>query len=211
MKRLHYFRYFFTGFFLSTIFISSAFGEYQKGILILNSGDSIECMIKVHKKDIFVNGYRITYKENGKKKKIDPNDAFMIKFDSISYEKLVIDTKRQVQHGPRKVWEDYQDVFFARLLQNGNTRLFVRFKKIRNIPIRNEYVPLTSGFGSVIYEDHYIKRDNYLKYIDDLNFKKRCLTIFSDCPEMIEKLNNREFRYKDIETMVKYANEHCSF
>ncbi|MEQ9186974.1 MAG: hypothetical protein RLP15_04515 [Cryomorphaceae bacterium] len=39
-----------------------------------------------------------------------------------------------------------------------------------------------------------------------MNFKKSCLAFFADYPDMLQKINDKEFKYKSIKKMVRYFN-----
>ncbi len=42
------------------------------------------------------------------------------------------------------------------------------------------------------------------------HFKKTALDFFKDCPALIEKIKNKEFKKRDIEAIVDYYNKDCS-
>lgn len=39
-----------------------------------------------------------------------------------------------------------------------------------------------------------------------MNFKKSCLEFFADYPDMLQKINDKEFKHKTIKKMVRYFN-----
>lgn len=45
----------------------------------------------------------------------------------------------------------------------------------------------------------------------DNNFRRTMSKIFKSCPSLIEKLENKEYRKKDIREVVRYFNKNCSF
>lgn len=47
-------------------------------------------------------------------------------------------------------------------------------------------------------------------YFGKKSFKKSALKIFGDCPDMVAKINKREYKWADIEFMVREYNRKCA-
>ena len=41
------------------------------------------------------------------------------------------------------------------------------------------------------------------------NFKKAGSDYFADCPELVEKIQNKEYKKKHLEKVVRYYNKNC--
>ena len=41
------------------------------------------------------------------------------------------------------------------------------------------------------------------------NFKKAASNYFKDCPNLVEKLQNKEYKKKDIREIIDFYNEYC--
>ena len=53
------------------------------------------------------------------------------------------------------------------------------------------------------------KEDGELKRIKSLTFKKDMIEYFSDCPKLIEKIDNKEFSKQDIKAISAFYNSDC--
>lgn len=78
---------------------------------------------------------------------------------------------------------------------------------------------VTVGFGvSPQYVDYYVCRDNVdvvtklltLGGISLKKFKEYGAEYFSDCPELVEKIESKYYKKGDIEDVVNFYNNHCS-
>lgn len=70
-----------------------------------------------------------------------------------------------------------------------------------NIP--NSYTSTVTGY--------FVKHKNDKTAIDIMfGFKKRIVRFFSDCPDIIEMVNDKTFTNNDIELIVIYYNKNCS-
>ncbi len=53
------------------------------------------------------------------------------------------------------------------------------------------------------------KGDGELKRTKGLNFRKDMVEYFSDCPELSKRIDNKEFRNNDLESIVRFYNNKC--
>ena len=72
------------------------------------------------------------------------------------------------------------------------------------------------GAGYLI-EEYYLKKQDEKKpillttsNIFSKNFKKVATEYFKDCSKLIQKINNKEFKKRDIEEIVTYYNSECN-
>lgn len=57
----------------------------------------------------------------------------------------------------------------------------------------------------------YLKWSDSDKILDIKNdFRKEALIIFQNCPGLVRRIKSREWKYKDIKTIVEYFNDYCS-
>jgi len=73
--------------------------------------------------------------------------------------------------------------------------------------------PMIQSYNIV---DYYVKRSNESNAIHlasnelfSKNFKKAASEFFSDCPQLVAKVQNKEFKKKDIKEIVTFYNETC--
>jgi len=187
--------------------VGFSIGAQQKGVIILNNGDSINCWIEVYEIDIFVNSDKIEYFNKGIRSKVKSDEVAKIVFDSLIYEKFTFKRKKQVQKGPRKVWVDYDYVFFAALIKDGGKKLFKHYYFKSST--------MSTGYGgysttsTYLTFDYYIFVEGKMRLIRVVEFKDTCLEIFSGCVKVEESLNSKNYTYKKIEDFVEFANQSC--
>lgn len=59
--------------------------------------------------------------------------------------------------------------------------------------------------------EYFVKHQNDKTAIDIMfGFKKKIAQFFSDCPDIIEMVNDKTFKKDDIELIVNYYNKNCS-
>jgi hypothetical protein len=70
---------------------------------------------------------------------------------------------------------------------------------------------------SSIIVNHYMKRneDDEVVFLSSTHFansnlKSVGLEFFKDCPKLVEKIENKEFKKSQVEDVVKYYNSNCS-
>ncbi len=69
--------------------------------------------------------------------------------------------------------------------------------------ISNSYISTATGY--------FVKHKKDKTAIDIMfGFKKRIARFFSDCPDIIEMVNDKTFSKDDIDLIVKYYNDNCS-
>ncbi|NOU59142.1 hypothetical protein [Marinifilum caeruleilacunae] len=151
--------------------------------------------------------------ENGQKKKLKPDMADEIKF------KFGFDTIRMVSvpdpvGGSHNGYFDYY--IFLRILVDGKIKLYLHpSSKVSFGPVAS----ISSNFGVGVNTVQYAKIEGgviYLKKDDEdlklvANFgRNKMKNYFSDCPELVQKIESKEFKSKDIIQIVQYYNSHCT-
>lgn len=75
----------------------------------------------------------------------------------------------------------------------------------------------TGGGFSYQINNLYVQKEGEIKVthlgstgLFSKNFKKAASEYFKDCPDLTEKIMNKEFKKRDIRTIVKYYNESCN-
>jgi hypothetical protein len=53
------------------------------------------------------------------------------------------------------------------------------------------------------------KGNGELKRPKGLTFKKDMINYFSDCPKLVEKIESKDFRKDDLESIVRFYNSNC--
>ncbi|PXY03082.1 hypothetical protein DF185_03045 [Marinifilum breve] len=129
--------------------------------------------------------------EDGEKKKLKPDMADEIKF------KFGNDTIRMVSV-PDPVGgshDGYFDYFiFIKIYVDGKIKLYQHYS-----------TPMYGNNGKVWYLK---KEDQPLKLVADFG-RKKMKKYFSDCPELVKKIESKEFKGKDIIQIVQFYNSNC--
>jgi len=98
--------------------------------------------------------------------------------------------------------------------EKGKVNLFVLFQvNHSSMPGPNGPIMTSSSISS-----YYVAKENeesltHLGSKGSLfgkNFKKAASEYFRDCPELVKKIQDKEYRKKHIEKVVKYYNENCN-
>ena len=109
------------------------------------------------------------------------------------------------------VYSDADDKFhLMELVVEGEVNLY-KFEK--NIVVFNNNIENRSfhNYTETINLGYFVKHKKDKTAIDILfSFKKRVARFFSDCPDIIEMVNDKTFTKDDIDLIVKYYNDNCS-
>jgi hypothetical protein len=71
------------------------------------------------------------------------------------------------------------------------------------------------GHGYTI-KNYYVKRANEIEVshlgstsLFSKNFKKAASKYFEDCPELVDKIQTKEYRKRDLRSIIEFYNTHC--
>ncbi|RBA28059.1 hypothetical protein [Flavobacterium tibetense] len=109
--------------------------------------------------------------------------------------------------------DKYKKPKIMELIEKGKVNLYA-FSEIRTID--NYSSNQVNGFPVSNYKtklivEYFIKFPTNEIAIDIVfSFKKRVLRYFSDCPELIEKVNNKTFTKSTIPEMIYFYNDYCN-
>lgn len=142
----------------------------------------------------------ISFKVNKKKQNIS----------YIQLEKIVYTGKKE-KHNLTKKYIYYSDRYGTLMeeMVQGTVSLYKR----------NEMVPTGAGTMGPTFSKsitYYVKKEGQKVAINiginDLfkNYRKTSKNFFSDCPALVSKLINKEFKKSEIEEVVIFYNENCS-
>lgn len=91
---------------------------------------------------------------------------------------------------------------FAELIIDGKIKLLKRTVSSGNYPHIN------------IVEETLLQRDDDVpvefNYAELTSFKKRAMEFFNDCPSLLNKIENKVYTKKDLETIVNFYNDNCA-
>jgi hypothetical protein len=138
------------------------------------------------------------YDENGKKQTLRPDDADEIWFDYDGVEVHMISCSNTLG----SIFSTSNKIFL-KVEIDGPLRLFRYYYKQR--------MP-TGASGSAVYvADDFIfqKGNGPLKQPKAWGWKKDMIEYFSDCPDLRERIENKDLNRSEIEAIVLYYNSNC--
>ncbi len=146
------------------------------------------------------------YNKAGKQQALKPHEAIEIQF-KFGNENIRM-LSRDYSMGMMNPFS-FQDRIFLKLDIDGELKLFNYYYTSQTPGTVNASGVMTGGLS--YSDDHYLlqKGDGEIKSPRGLAFKKDMAEYFSDCPALVEKIQDKEFRKKDLEFIVQFYNTIC--
>lgn len=188
---------FFTFFCLNTLK-----AQHREVVIFFNDSTSLEGFGEVRKNKIYF--------------KLEQNDK-LSEWDYLSVRAIHFVGYGFIEKYEYVKSDKYNKPKIMELIEEGNVNLYV-FSEI----VTKSYVPdinfsnKPNGFSPSVYKtglqvEYFIKRPNEDSATDiTFSFKRRAIRYFSDCPELLEKINNRTFTSTNIPEIVAYYNDYCN-
>ncbi len=185
---------------------SYAYKEFQQGKIFLNNGDSILCLIRVYEPDVLVPIGKLQYKEDGIIKKIKFKEIAEVHFDHVKYKSINYTYTTTVYEVYEEEGEETVNLFAIEQVV-GRSILY----KTYYLNAYGKYILLNGypSMGTDLTWTYYIRIGDEIERIDKLSFRNDCSKIYKDCPELLNKIKNKEFEYYNISKLVEYANSNC--
>jgi hypothetical protein len=187
---------------LSSINLSAQF-RYNKAKVYFNDG-SIKTGFG---KTLFLNNEKIKFKVNKKDKAIEMGFMKIDKFilDGDEYDYKIIKGEKAIQ--------------FFKVKQRGKVSLYYSIKTNNSAPMGGMNMG-GAGFSvgfSTSTEVYYIAKNDDDQIIKLFNlfgtskriFKKIIPLFFSDCPDLLDRIDSKEYRKRDIVEIVNFYNYKC--
>ncbi len=152
--------------------------------------------------------YKIKYFDSqGIKKVLRPIDAKEIRF-TFEYEKVRMLSRKNTL-GLGNILSMSSNIFL-RIKIDGDLKLFNYYYTQRSPGMYNSSTGVTTGGYSYDVEKFILQKGNgELKRPKELTFKKDMIKYFDDCLELSKKIESKEFRKNDLESIVRYYNRRC--
>lgn len=104
------------------------------------------------------------------------------------------------------------------ILEEGKVKLFLDYKQSTSAPMMGANGTMTGG-GTYTINSYYVSKndDEIVTHLGDRgnlfskNFKKAASEYFKDCSRLVKKIQDKEFRKRDIIKVVKFYNEDCQY
>nr|NQU89140.1 hypothetical protein [Bacteroidota bacterium] len=202
--------------FLGMIFTTKVDAKKVNGQIIYEN-DTIDVIIKL---PVSLFSQKINYEKlqkkvqyydsNGKKIKLLPDEAREIRFTYDGEDIRMLSRLNTLKN--RNVFSSGTHIFL-RLKNDGKLKLFEYHYTESNGPaINTESSGNTTVTGGTTYSiEKYIlqKGNGELKKPRGIIFRKDMMEYFSDCPELSQKIEQRELKKRDLESIVRLYNSNC--
>jgi hypothetical protein len=152
--------------------------------------------------------YKIKYSDStGNKFAIKPDQANEIRFIYKNEEVRILSRYNSLRLG--NIFSMNKKIFL-KLEIDGKLKMFKYYFTESSPVMYNSSSEVTTG-GYSHSEDKYIlqKGEEELVRLKGLTFRKDMMEYFIDCHELSKKIQSKEYRKKDIETIVSYYNSNC--
>lgn len=193
--RLNYFVLLFAVMF----FCHQSYSQYKEGYYYTKDGAKVNGLLRLEYGDHLFRSKEngdcfISFKETREDKRVRLTTAdiccFVIETDSFAVIKN-FDLNFAVSY-PRD---------FAQVLQDGKIKLYLYYS-----------IASTMGSGGMMYSrnirDWVIEKDGQVEKLTKKAFKRLMLAYLEDYPELKEKVESKELRYRDAPEIIKAYNEH---
>ncbi|MBL3657911.1 hypothetical protein [Fulvivirga sediminis] len=141
---------------------------------------------------------------NGDVKVLKPSDAEAVKF-SFKGEMITLVSVKNNTDQSRLTGVTQDSHIFLKLVMDGKLKLFQYYSA--------QYSPgVGQQPGTTTIKDEYLLQlpDEPLKRLKSIGFRKDMKEYFSDCPALVEILDSRTLRKKDMEAIVEFYNQNCN-
>ena len=170
--------------FVLIIIYSESFAQkdFYQGYVVTNRNDTIHGMVKDRKTSNLKFYNKIQLKtDNGRKKKYGANE--IIAYKSVAFGEY------------HSVW--YDQMKFLRVVEPG---------------LVTYYVDESLDEDNNLFETKLLKRYNErtCTTVIGIGFRKKMKKYFADCPDLVNKLQNKEFRFNSLGAAVNYYNNECN-
>lgn len=177
---------------------------YQEGVLFLNNGDSLECSIRVYRKDVLIGVGKLQYIENSKKGKVAFSKIDSIRLGNFNYRFLNYLGTELDDLG------DEQTIGYRVLVREEIGGASVLYKEFNIETYPGEVYIIINGYksmGTSLGWNYHIELEGKSTKINAFRFKKTCTKIYENNINIVNKLENKEFRIENIRDLVIYANQ----
>jgi len=149
----------------------------------------------------------VKYFKKGKKVKLSPDDNVKeIQFESQGELIRILSINRPSPSG--SIFNSNAKSFL-KLEKDGNLKLFTVYVVQHNPGVVGANGVQTGGGKSIQTVDMLMNEEGNYIDIPLLSYRKRLAAYFSNCPQLANKIKNKEFRKSDVLSIVKYYNNYC--
>lgn len=154
--------------------------KYTNGQVTTRSGEIIEGLVKRYD-DLRAYKQVVIVTKQGEKKRYYPS----------SLEEYTINQQRFISNL----------YFFFKIISEGN-----------GVSLYERQTSSPTAYGTMLHTEFFYRRtsDTDLLRVRKLSFKNTFVEFFSDCPKLQAKIDNKEFKYSNLEQMFLYYQHTCN-
>lgn len=150
--------------------------------------------------------YRVKYYDaSGEVFKLKPDDAEEIRFKINNKEFRMLSRHNSLGGG---LFSGSSNIFLE-LVSDGAVKIFNYYY--------TQHTPGMYGAGGMVTSGTTISQEKYVLQKGNgtlvrpvgISFKKDMMTFFSDCPELVKRIDSKELRKSDLLLIVSYYNNSC--
>lgn len=152
--------------------------------------------------------YRVKYfDKNGRKKKLKPDQAKEIQFRYNNENVRMLSMVNTVGGGSNMF--SFNPNIFLKLEVDGELKMYSHYVTQHTPGMYNATTGMSPGYTYSF--DRYLlqKGDSELKKPKALGFRKDMMEYFSDCPTLVQQIDNKAFKKADLEAIVIFYNSQC--
>lgn len=147
------------------------------------------------------------FDSNGKKKILKPNEAKEIRFTYQGENIRMVSKRNTLELGSIFNLGAY---VFLRLKIDGYLKLFYFYDTQSSSGMYNANTgTMSGGYSYTVTCSALQKGEGELKVPPSLTFKKEMSQYFSECPKLVEKIQSKDYRKNDLESIVRFYNSNC--
>uniref|UniRef100_UPI00404A03F8 hypothetical protein n=1 Tax=Gelidibacter sp. TaxID=2018083 RepID=UPI00404A03F8 len=180
--------------------------KWYEGELVLTNNDTLNGLVKFENASEDIVGFgsnKIKFKENEKAKteafKKDEVRHFIVtnNYDNVVKYAFINTSKNRKQ--------------LLEVLAEGKVSLYLKSQDY-NMPLGRFDNSATQMTMPINHDLYYVKRENQKEATNDFfssvfkSFKKTAANYFSDCPQVVSKINDETYVWKDLKTIVEEYN-----
>jgi hypothetical protein len=193
---------------LTLLICLSSFSQKQKATLYFKDGTKITGLAKItgsdrikFRKNRKASKIKYTYKELTKIEIYYTDEIKMFEFKKIREKKKREELLEVILKGKVTLYKDVKHYY-----NSGFSVGVGRYGGVNTTMMMNQG-SITSYYVSTEEENvvSHIRSNTFF----NKNFKKVIAEYFKDCPSLVTKVENKEFRKNDIYEIVEYYNENC--
>lgn len=196
------------------ITLSNVKAKKIEGLIILNNDETLEVTFIIPfgflspEPSYLKLQTRVRYIDSSNQKKVlKPDDAKEISFMHNGYEIRMLSVQDDLQLSSLF---SSQTKVFLKLEIDGNLKLFNSYATQQSPGMYNASMGMSTGGYSYSVERYVLQKGNgELFRPRGISFRKDMSAFFSDCPELVQKIQNKDFRKGDLELIVKEYNKKC--